>query len=150
MILNLNQTPLKYVPCGNTTLAQKSSNAVLVNGVSDKWMITGAFTINLHNQFLPMQWIYAGKVSQKWVFQKKNSLSANPKHFSKEEHSLKLQDIIISYMQNERGRLGLDISHPGLLIIDVFRSNATTTIKNLLGSNDIYFSKVRANMTNLY
>lgn len=91
-----------------------------------------------------------GKNPKSEFSKKKNSLSANPKHFSKEEHSLKLQDVIISYMQNERGRLGLDISHPGLLIIDVFRSNTTTTIKNLLGSNDIYFSKVRANMTNLY
>ena len=48
-------------------------------------------------------------------------------------------------------RLGLDISHPDLLIINVFPGQTTTTNRNLLASNDIYiFLKVPANMTNLY
>ena len=154
MVLNLDQTPLKYVPCGNTTLAQKSSSTVPIKGVSDKRMITGTFTVSLDGKFLPMQLIYAGKTDRsipKVDFPKGFSLSANPKHFSNEEQSLKLlQDIIIPYMQKERDRLGLDISHPGLLIMDVFRGQTTTTIRNLLSSNDIYFCKVPANITNIY
>ena len=124
MVFNLDQTPLKYVPCGNTTLAQKSSSTVPIKGVSDKRMITGTFTISLDGKFLPMQLIYGGKTDRripKVDFRKEFSLSANPKHFSNEEQSLKLlQDIIIPYMRKERERLGLDISHPGLLIMDVF------------------------------
>ena len=45
MVLNLDQTPLKYVPCGKTTLAKQNTNSVPVSGVSDKRMVTAAFTI---------------------------------------------------------------------------------------------------------
>ena len=47
-------------------------------------------------------------------------------------------------MQTENEQLGLDISHQGLLIMDVFKGQTTTTIRNLLASYDIYFSKVPA------
>ena len=85
-------------------------------------------------------------------FSKKCSLSANPKHFTNEEQqSLKLsQDIIIPYMRKERERLGLHISHPGLLIMDGFTGQKTTTVRILLPSRDIFFSKVLVHMTNLY
>eukprot|EP00794_Sanderia_malayensis_P013335 gene13335-14713_t len=36
LIINLDQTPSKYVPVGNTTLAQKNSCNVIVAGSSDK------------------------------------------------------------------------------------------------------------------
>ena len=154
MVLNLDQTPLKYVPIGNTTLAKRSTSTVSIKGVADKRMITGTFTISLDGKFLPMQVIYAGKTDRSIPnvdFPKEFSLSANPKHFSNEEQSLKiLKEIIIPYMQKERERLGLDISHPGLLIMDVFRGQTTSNIRNLLASNDIYFTKVPANMTNIY
>ena len=73
LVLKVDQSPLKYVPCGITTLAQKLSSAVPIKGVSDKRMITGVFTISLDGQCLPMQLIYTektDKVSQKWIFQK--------------------------------------------------------------------------------
>ena len=64
MVLNLDQMPLKYVPCGNTTLAQKSSSTVPIRGVSDKRMTTGTFTISLDGKVLPMQLIYGGKTDR--------------------------------------------------------------------------------------
>ena len=85
MVLKHDQTPLKYVPSGNTTLAQKSSSTVPIKGVSDKRMITGTFTISLDGQYLPIQLIYAGQTHRsipKVNFPKEFSLSANPKHFS--------------------------------------------------------------------
>ena len=137
MVLNLDQTPLKYVPCGNTTLAQKSSSTVPIRGVSDKRMTTGTFTISLDGKLVPMQLIDGGETDRstpkvpKVDFPKEFSLSANPKHFSNEEQSLKLlQDIIIPYMRKERERLGLDISHPGLLIMYVFRGQTTASNRN--------------------
>ena len=72
-------------------------------------------------------------------------------YFRNDEQSLKLlQDITIPYMRKERERLGLDISHPGLLIMDVFRGQKNATVRNLLPSRDICFSKVPANMADLY
>ena len=53
-------------------------------------------------------------------------------------------------MQKERKQLWLDVSHLGLLIMDIFRGPTTTSHRNLLASDEIYFSKVPANMTKLY
>lgn len=47
MVLKLDQTPSKYVPYGNTTLAQKLTGTLPINGVSDNWMVTGTFSISL-------------------------------------------------------------------------------------------------------
>ena len=54
MVPNIDQTPLKYVPCGKNTLAEKSSSTVPINGVSDKRMITGTFAISLDGKFFPI------------------------------------------------------------------------------------------------
>ena len=117
-------------------------------------MITGTFTITFDAQFLAVQLIYAGKTDRgisRVDFPKEFLLSANPKHLGNKEQSLRfLQDIIIPYIRKERERFGLDISHPSLLIMGVFRGQPTATIRNLLASNEIYFSKVRAIMTNIY
>jgi len=49
-------------------------------------------------------------------------LSANPKHFSNTEESLKLLDeIIIPYVKRERTKLGLSENQYALLILDVFK-----------------------------
>ena len=61
MVLNLDQTPVKYVPCGKTTLAKQNTSSVPVSGVSDKRIITATFTITLDKKFLPVQLIYGGK-----------------------------------------------------------------------------------------
>ena len=54
------------------------------------------------------------------------------------------------YMRKERERLGLDISHLVLLIMDLFRGEITTTFRNFQTSDDIHISKVPENITNLH
>ena len=63
LIINIDQTPLKYVPVGNTTLAPRGKTSVTIEGSADKRMITGTFAITLEGEFLPMQLIYRGKTS---------------------------------------------------------------------------------------
>ena len=64
MIINIDQTPLKYVPTGNFTLAEKGAKSVIMEGGSDKRCITGTFGVTFNNKFLPMQLIYGGKTEQ--------------------------------------------------------------------------------------
>ena len=61
LIINLDQTPTKYVPVGRTTLAKKNTKTVPIKGSSDKRTITATFAISLQGDFLPMQLIYGGK-----------------------------------------------------------------------------------------
>ena len=61
LILNLDQTPLKYVPVGDETMTEKGSNEVTVEESNDKRCITGTFAILVEGEFLPTHLIYVGK-----------------------------------------------------------------------------------------
>ena len=106
MLLNLDQTPLRYVLCGKTTLGKRASKSVSLNGVSDKPMITATFTISLDAQFLSMQLIYSGKTDRSIPeigLPSSFSLSANSKHCSNQTESIKLlQEILIPYTSRAR------------------------------------------------
>ena len=64
LILNLDQTKLKYIPSANHTLAKKGSKSTGIAGSGDKRYITGTFTVSLKEGFLSMQLIYGGKTNQ--------------------------------------------------------------------------------------
>ena len=80
LIINLDQTPTKYVPVGRTTLAKKNSKIVTIKGSKDKRTIIATFAISIRGDFLPMQLIYGGKVKKclpRFKFPEKFSLSYN-------------------------------------------------------------------------
>ena len=117
MVLNLDQTLVKYVSCGKTTLAKQNKNSVPVSSVSDKRMITATFTITLGRKLLQMQLIYGGKARKSFPtvkFPRGFLLSANPKQYSNEE-------VIVPYNQNEMKILHLDTDYLVLLIMDMFK-----------------------------
>ena len=109
LIMNLDQTPLKYIPAINHTMAKQNSKSVSIAGSSDKRSITGTFTITLNGQFLLMQLIYGGKTKQslpRFKFPDGFSLSCNPKHFRNALESKLMNEIIISYVQSQHKELG--------------------------------------------
>ena len=85
MILNLDQTPLKFAPYSRHTLEKRNEKHVAISGTSYKQAITGTFVITLDGNCLPFQLIYCGKTSKslpKFKFPDNFSLSVNPKHYS--------------------------------------------------------------------
>ena len=66
LVINLYQTPTKFVPGCNKTLAEKGSKTVSIAGSTNKRMITATFAITLSGNFLPIQLIYGGKTSKKY------------------------------------------------------------------------------------
>ena len=63
MIFNWDQTGLNLVPVSSWTMASKGSKRVEIQGLTDKQQITGVFCGTLLGEFLPLQLIYAGKLS---------------------------------------------------------------------------------------
>jgi len=61
LIINFNQTGLKYVPVGDWTMAKEGSKSVPITGLEDKHQITAVFAGTLSGMFLPPQLIYQGK-----------------------------------------------------------------------------------------
>ena len=101
-----------------------------------------------------MQLIYGGKTAQsfpRFKFPDSFSLSANPKHFSNTEESLKLLDeIVIPYVESERKRLDLEQTQFALIILDVFRGQMTQQVIDKLRENYILISCVPAIMTHIF
>jgi len=154
LILNFDQTPLKFAPVSSQTLAKQGTKHVNISGVTYRKALTATFGITLSNEFLPIQLIYGGKTVQslpKVNFPESFSLSVNEKHFSNTEESLKLiEEIINPYVQKERKRLERNPSQMALLIIDVFRGQMTEPVLNVLKESNICLVKVPANMTDIY
>ena len=85
LVINLDQTPSKYVPGCNKTLASKGVKNVSIARSTDKRTITATFSITMDGQFLPMQIIYGGKTSKsipRVSFPDRFLVSANPKHLA--------------------------------------------------------------------
>ena len=117
-------------------------------------MITATFTTTLDGHFLPVQLIYGGKTSTSLPrvnSPKLLSLSANPKHYSYEQESMKvLEEIIIPYVKKERERLGMEKDQAALLIMDVFKGKMNSSVLKILSSNNILLQSVQANFTYLF
>eukprot|EP00794_Sanderia_malayensis_P006691 gene6691-7447_t len=154
LIINLDQTPSKYVPVGNTTLAQKNSCNVIVAGSSDKRTITATFAITLRGDFLPMQLIYGGKTNQslpRYKFPQSFCLSVNPKHYSNTEESLKfINKVLVPYIKQERASNKLAADHKALVIMDVFTGQMTSEVLALFMEHNICIVNVPPNMTKYY
>ena len=129
-VMNFDQTPSKYTSVSSLTLAEKSSKHVNIPGFTYKQAITATFWITPANDFLPM-----GKTAQsfpRFRFMDSFSLSANPKHFSNTEESLKLLDeIVIPYVESER-KTQFGTNTTCLIIVDVFRGQMTQQVINNL------------------
>ena len=64
MIISADQTPLKYVPVGWSTLAEKNVRDIPISGTADKRLITATYTETFDGPFLPFQLIYKEKTTQ--------------------------------------------------------------------------------------
>ena len=130
LVLNLDQTPSKFVPGCNKTLAPQGSKSVSIKGATDKRTITVTFTISLEGEFLPMQIIYGGKTKKSIppvMFPKGFLVTANEKYYSNEEESIKMiEQIIIPYIERQKEILNAAPNQPALLIYDVFRGKQLT------------------------
>ena len=109
MIINIDQTFLKYVPSSNFIQSEKGATSVTMEGGSDKGCITGTFSITFSNEFLPTLLIYDGKTVKslpRFRFPQQFSLSANPPHFSNSSEFIKLfEEVVNRYLQKSERNL---------------------------------------------
>ena len=153
LIINIDQTPTKYVPVSRSTLAKKNSKAVAIKGSSDKRSITATFSITFSGKFLPMQLIYGGKTTKslpRFKFPNDFSLSVNKTHYSNEKEACKLiEEILVPYIKKVRQEENLPVSQKALVIMDAFSGQITSVVLDCFKDNKIEVVCVPANMTYL-
>ena len=77
LIINWDQTAIKYVPVSQWTMERVGSKRVEIAGLDDKRQITALFAESLMGDFLPIQLVYQGKTENVillLVFQKTGTL----------------------------------------------------------------------------
>ena len=105
LILKEDQTPSKYVPTTNVTMAEQGTAHIPIRGRDDKQALTVTVIQSLSCKMLHFQNIYAGKTEKcllKNATGKENFLFLyDGKHWSNEVEKLPLVDKIISpYIEN--------------------------------------------------
>ena len=141
LIINIDQTPTKYVPVSRSTLAKKNSKAVAIKGSSDKRSVTATFSITFSGKFLPMQLIYGGKTTKslpRFKFPNDFSLSVNKIHYSNEKEACKLiEEILVPHIEKVRQEENLPVSQKALVIMDVFSGQITSVVLDCFKDNKL-------------
>ena len=131
-------------------MAPKGAKKVWIADDNDKRTIALTLTVTSDGKVLPFQIIYKGKTRHsfsKIQFPNGFSLSLNLKHHSNTEEAIRhLEDIVITYIKQERAKIQ-NLNQPALLIWDVFHGQKTDKVTSLLRENNILIGYVLNNMT---
>ena len=153
LIININQTPSKFVPTENITMNSKGEKHVSRTSGNDKRYITATLCESLDGTMLPFQLIYKGKTERSlpsYDFPEGFSLSFNEKHWGNEIETIQLIDeILLPYIEKVKKEHNLPDYQKSLLIWDAFRAQSTATVMGKVSSHDIQTVLVPANMTHL-
>ena len=151
LIINWDQTGIKYIPVSAWTMAEHKSKRVEVSGIEDKRQITATFAASLSGSFLPVQLVYQGKTSKchpSIDFPDNWHVTHSPNHWCNESTMISyVQLIIVPYVQETRKNLGLPDSQSALVILDEFKGQTTEQVLNLLKQNNIDYVIVPPNCT---
>ena len=141
LIINLDQTPTKYVPVGRTTLAEKNTKTVPIKGSSDKRTLTATFAISLQVDFMSVQLIYGEKTRKclpRFKFLEKFSLSYNETRYNNEKEACKfIEEILQPYIKKVTERQNLPVDQKSLVIMDVFKYQVSPMELNLYKESNI-------------
>ena len=94
----------------------------------------------MSGEFLPMQLIYQGNSKQflsRFNFSKEFHVIQTPNHWEKEETSIELlRKIIIPFVQEKHKTLSMPEDQTWLLITDVFKSQWTKGVQDIISKSN--------------
>ena len=153
LILNIDQTPLKFVLTENVTMAKTGSNDVSRKDGNDKRDITVTLSETFTGKILPFQLIYTGKTACSLPsvdFPNGFCLSYNPQHWSNEYETIHLLESVTDpYFCQVREELGLQNDQKALILRDAFKAQSTDKVTKELERLNIVQVMVPKNMTHL-
>ena len=151
LVVNWDQTAVKYVPVSSWTQEKKGAKCVEIVGTDDKRQITATVAGTMSGEFLPAQLIYGGKTPvclPKIDFPAGWSITFTPNHWANEDTVVSyIHNILLPYITDECKNLQLSPSHAALVIIDHFKGQFTDKILDVLELNNIMVVDVPANCT---
>ena len=153
LIINVDQTPSKFVATDNVTMAAKGEKHISRAGATDKRAITVTLSESQHGHILPFLLIYTGKMQRSLpnvTFPDGFCLAYNQKHWSNETETIRLiEDVLVSYIEKVKEEKFLPPSQKSLLLWDAFKAQSTPKVMDILSSYGTESVMVPRNMTHL-
>lgn len=154
LILNLDQTPSKFVSASKVTMAGEGEKHISIAGGSDKRTITLTLIEALSGKLLPVQVIYKGKTERCLPKDRQGAedflFSYNDTHWSNEKETIRVIDcILVPYIERVKTDLKLPKDQKCLLIWDAFTGQNTPKVKARLAEVGILTVMVPKNLTHL-
>ena len=153
LILNIDQTPSKFMPTENVTMAETGSKYVSRKSGNNKRGITVILSETITGKIFPFQLIYTGKTARSLPsveFPNVFCLSYNPKHWSNENETINLlKSVVDPYICQVRQELGLQNDQKALILWDEFKVQSTDKVTKELERLKIVQVMVTENMTHL-
>ena len=153
LIINVDQTPSKFVAMDNGTMAAKGKKHVYRAGATEKRAITVTHSESVDGHILPFQCICTGKMQRSLpnvTFPDGFCLAYNQKHWSNETETIPLiEDVLVSYIEKVKEEKFLPPSQKSLLLWDVFKAHSTLKVMDILSSYGTESVMVPRNMTHL-
>ena len=153
LIINIDQTPSKYVPFSSVTMAEKKSKHVPKQGADAKAAIILTLAETLSGDMLPFQMIYTDKTSHSLPTAELPEgflLGFNKSQWSNDEETLRmLKEVISPYITKVKKKLKFPQNQVACLILDAFKDQSTEKVKLELEHLNIKDVKVPKNMTHL-
>lgn len=150
LIINWDQTSLKFVPTGQWTMEKQGTVKVPISGMSDKRCITAVVAGCADGTMLPFQLIYGGKTERchpSVPLPTGTHVTHNPSHYANEETMLEYaKQILLPYLNKTREQLG-NAEMPAVLIFDSFRGHTTEAVHKALLEMNCICVPVPANLT---
>ena len=151
LIINWDQTGIKYIPVSEWTMEKEGSKRVEIAGINDKRQITAVFAGSLTGDFLPVQLVYKGTTTKclpSVSFPPKWHITATHNHWCNEDTMVEyISKIIFPYLQEKKTTLKLPPTYPSLVIFDEFSGQVTDRVLSLLKANNIFYVIVPPNCT---
>lgn len=141
LIINWDQSSLKYVPTSNWTFEEKGMKRIEIAGLDDKRAITILLSCSMNGKLLPTQVIYAEKTPAclpKVPYPEGWYLCYTGNHWSNEDTMMGyFHNILLPYVNKTRRDLQLSSTHSCLAIFDHFKAQLTPRFLDALEKNSI-------------
>ena len=151
LVINWDQTAVRYVPVSNWTQEVKGAKRVEIVGTDDKRQITATLTVTASGEMLPAQMIYGGKTPAclpKVDFPKGWHITFTPNHWANKDTMVAyLYNVLLPYVTATRQNLQLADTFPALVLFDHFKGQLTERVLDILDFHNILVIDVPAHCT---
>ena len=152
LIINLDETPLRFVPVDKYTMEKIGAKQVPLVGKEDKREITALLSCTASASFLPPQLIYEGKTDRCHLravqFPPGWDIYHTESHWSNQfTIQCFVRTVLRTWVEKYKKEMNLPKGQKSLVLMDVYKAHRTPNVREILQPNNFLTLYIPANCT---